>query len=719
VDTKRSGPDNAGLVNLLRQAENPFDSYKVLTARDSVVDVPEIHQREFEKLNAELDKVRKSGKSRGVLVTGIAGSGKSHLIARLYNERPKEALFFQVQALPGGTAWFRQILQCIVSDLAQPISREEAAPQLVMLIRHFIDGVRHELGRSNRSSYSFDTLNMALDARQRQIQKTIPSPLVQDVLAVLVNLWKWQAPSTRAKRASQTTRKTDLAVQWLKAVMIDEDDLAEIGACQNLGASEEAGQLDYLNVLRVFGYLTLGQAPIILYFDQLDTMEAETINSLGDQLLHLIGSDAAAPNYLVVTAGVREEVSKFLTEKVIKQAVADVIFGTELDLPALTMNHCLRIVEKRLQQFIPNSERKDLPDSADALFPFTKNFLEGRLKGPIKPSPRGVLKIVKPAFDDIIAEANPEWLKVWPHVLGLTDLGSFDGPPSIQSVNEFLREEFLRKFDARLHQKSTGPMDGDLLAETVHRLLKICDQRSELKIVDLPKGLYKKPTNSFFALTVGASGVGIVGIVVNNRNHAGSMKACLSRCLEFLSRFDDKHKIIMGRDEQSKAIENWPSCMKLVGDLAATNRFLRTKFEASEIATLLALDELRKEVPDLVVPPSKLHGVYQVTQEDFLHFLVESDLLQTLPFLVNVRDLLTKEESPHPPPNVVNFVRARVEAKCIIALKELVTEWANHKGRVDPVASDHETIDEAARSLCSEGLIVSLGHGAKRILKKL
>jgi len=111
VDTKRSGPDNAGLVNLLRQAENPFDSYKVLTARDSVVDVPEIHQREFEKLNAELDKVRKSGKSRGVLVTGIAGSGKSHLIARLYNERPKEALFFQVQALPGGTAWFRQILQ--------------------------------------------------------------------------------------------------------------------------------------------------------------------------------------------------------------------------------------------------------------------------------------------------------------------------------------------------------------------------------------------------------------------------------------------------------------------------------------------------------------------------------------------------------------------------------------------------------------------------------
>ncbi len=719
MDTTRSAQGGAHLANLLKLAENPFDSYKVLTARDSVVDVPEIHQKEFKKLSAELDKVRKGGKSRGALVTGIAGSGKSHLIARLYNERPKEALFFQVQALPGGTAWFRHILQCIVSDLERPISREEAAPQLVMLIRHFIDGVRHELGRSNKSSYSLDTLNRALDARQHQIQKTIPSPLVQDVLAVLVNLWKWQAPSTRAKKASQTIRKTDLAVQWLKAMMIDEADLSEIGARQNLGANEETGQLDYFNVLRVFGYLTVGQAPIILYFDQLDTMEAETINSLGDQLLHLIGSDAAAPNYLVVTAGVREEVSKFLTDKIIKQAVADVIFRTEFDLPALTMDQCLKIVERRLEQVIPHSQIKSFPDLADELFPFTRAFLEARLKGPIKPSPRGVLKVAKSTFDEIIAEIDHEWLKAWPHVPCLTDDVSPGGPPPVQFIDEFLEEEFIKKLNARLQQKMTGPVDGDLLAETIHRLLRICDERSQLKIVDLPKGVYKKPTNSFFALTIDVTGIGVVGIVVNNKNHAGSMKACLSRCLQFLSGLDQKHKIIMGRDELSKAIENWPSCMSLVGDLAATTRFLQTKFEASEIATLLALDELRKEVPDLVIPSSKVHDVYQVTQDDFLHFLGGNDRLQRLPFLVNVREFLAKREPPPPSPNVVNFVKARVEAKCIIAFKELVTEWANHNERVKPMTSDVEEIDRSTEVLCSKGLIASLGRGEKRILKKL
>ena len=383
------------------------------------------------------------------------------------------------------------------------------------------------------------------------------------------------------------------------------------------------------------------------------------------------------------------------------------------------MDQCLKIVESRLRQVIALDQRKSFPDSADEFFPFTKDFLEGRLKGPIKPSPRGVLSIAKSTFDEVIAEVNPEWIKVWPHVPCLTVAVPPDSPPSAQSVTGFLHEEFVNKLNARLQQKMTAPVDGDLLAETIHRLLKLCDQSSELKMVDLPKGVYKKPTNSFFALRIDVSGVGLVGIVVNNKNHAGSMKACLGRCLEFLSRSDDKHKIIMGRDEQSKAIENWPSCMKLVGDLAATKRFSRTKFEVSEIATLLALDELRKEVPDLTIPPSKAHSAYQVTPEDFLRFLMDGDRLQSLPFLFNLRELLTKVEPSPPPPNVTNFVRARVEAKCIIAFKELVKEWANHNGRVNPIESDLKEIGDATQVLCGKGFMISEGHGETRILKKL
>lgn len=713
----------AELVRGLKRAENPFDSDKVLRARDSVIDISEIHQTEFNRLRGELERVKNSRRSRGLLVTGVAGSGKSHLVARLYSERPAEVLFFQVQALPGGTAWLKHILQCIVSDLGQQTRHDDHKPQLNILIKHFMDGVRNKIGQSTTSGYSLPELDGALEARQRQIQNTIPDPSVKDVLSVLVNLWKWQAPFGKAQSVGQTRYKTDLAIQWLKGMMIDDEDLSEIGVRANLGADEETGQVTYLNVLRLFGHLTSGRAPIILYFDQLDTMETETINSLGDQLLHLIGSDSAAPNYLVVTAGVREEISKFRTEGIIKQAVADVIFHTELELPALTMDQCLKIVERRLEPVFSSMARCELPDHADALFPFTRAFLECKLKGPIKPSPRQVLKIAGSTFDEIIPRVAPDWLQGWPNVPPLTIEDVQKEPPSRQQIGQFLLRELDKKISARLRQPVTTVVDADLLAETIRRLVKTCSKNAQFKVADLPKiNKNKKPTESFFGLTVDGSGDILAGIVINNHNHAGSMKASLNKSLEFLSKFDDTHRILLGRDGQSKSINKWPSCIKPLKDLEATNRFSRNSFEASEIATLLGLDEVRKEVVDLIIPPSENYAQYQVTPEDFSRFLVGTDRLLELPFFESVRSLLSKEKihrpSPTPSSPAESFVRARVEAKCILAFKALVTEWANHNGRVNPTKGDLEEIDQVTQVLLSKGLIVSLGDGQNRILKK-
>jgi len=722
VDTKKFDQRRIDFTEWFKLVENPFDTDKVLRARDSIADVTEIHQGEYQKLTTELTRVRQSGKSRGILVTGVAGSGKSHLIARLYKMRPKDVLFFQVQALPGGKAWLKHILQCMVGDLEQPIGPEDPpTPQFITLIRHFIQGVRHELGRDDQSGFSLDTLNRALDARRRQIQKTIPDPSVGEVLAVLVNLWKWQAPSTKAKKASQIRRKTDLAIQWLKAAMIDDDDLSEIGVRENLGAHEKGGQSAYLNVLRLFGYLTAGQAPIILYFDQLDTMETDSINSLGDQLLQLIGSDAAAPNYLVVTAGVREEISKFRTEGIIKQAVADVIFKSELELPALTMDQCLKIVEKRLQDVFLPSQREILPDAAEGLFPFTKSFLERKLKGPIKPSPRRVLKIAGYIFEEIIATVSPRWLQDWPNVSPF-----FEGvplpPPSPQSINGFLTVELGKKIDARRNVKLTGPIDGDLLAETIHRLLKVGVECDNLKPTVLPKGTYKKPTESFFSIATTDEGSEIAGIVINNKNHGGSMKACLNRSLEFLRRFTEGHIIILGRNSQSKKIDGWPSCVEPLTALRMTDKFAQISFDETEIITIMALDDLRREVPDLIIPASTSYDHHQVTAEEFSSFLRTTDSFLKLPFFAGVRSLLGVKklsEPKKPSLDAENFVRARVEAKCIIAFKELVIEWANHNDRVTPTLTDQEQVERVAEILCKKGLLLSIGDGAKRILKKL
>lgn len=60
----------------------PFDDNRVTTIEGLNDDVPEIHDRAFAALEAHAEKAAPGRKWRGVLVSGSAGIGKSHLVAR-------------------------------------------------------------------------------------------------------------------------------------------------------------------------------------------------------------------------------------------------------------------------------------------------------------------------------------------------------------------------------------------------------------------------------------------------------------------------------------------------------------------------------------------------------------------------------------------------------------------------------------------------------------
>ncbi len=338
------------IYQIIKREANPFDTDKVLRARDSICDAPDVHKEAYRKLTEELAKARATGASRSVLVTGVAGSGKSHLIARLYRDRPEGVLFFQIQALPGGTHWFRHIAQCVVSDLEQPVSHKDPSPQLNLLVEHFIGAARSNLTLQAGRKPTLKELMWALEENRRQLVFMIPDPIVADILNVLRIFWRMEAPFGRALRLSQSKKERFryLAYQWLKGMMIEDDELSLIGAKRNFASDPESGQTNFHTALRVFGALTKGRAPMILVFDQLDTMEPETVNSLGNQLLTLVGSDAVAPNFFIIIAGVDQQINDFIDNKIITQAVADVLFKTRLELPALKPEQSLKIVEQRV-----------------------------------------------------------------------------------------------------------------------------------------------------------------------------------------------------------------------------------------------------------------------------------------------------------------------------------------------------------------------------------
>jgi hypothetical protein len=70
-------------VNGRAALPNPFDSDVVANpSQTGIIDVPEIHQRPFEVVCEEYERVLSSAVSRSVLFSGEAGCGKTHLLSR-------------------------------------------------------------------------------------------------------------------------------------------------------------------------------------------------------------------------------------------------------------------------------------------------------------------------------------------------------------------------------------------------------------------------------------------------------------------------------------------------------------------------------------------------------------------------------------------------------------------------------------------------------------
>jgi hypothetical protein len=715
VESQRSDFD--AIADILREADNPFDSDKVLHARDPVIDVPKIHEKEYRKLTKELDRVRNKGRSRGVLVTGVPGSGKSHLIARLYRDRPKDVLFFQVQALPGGTSWLRHILQCMVGDLSQPVAPEDDTPQLTLLIRHFIEGTRETIGGKTNTSVNLADLDKALEARRSRIEAVVPDPVVRDVLTVLVNLWQWQMPAARRRNTETAAKKTRLAVNWLKGMMVDDKELEIIGAERNLGEDEETGEINYLTALRVLGMLTEGQAPIILAFDQLDTMTDETINAFGRQLLHLIGSDSAAPNYLVVTAGIKADMQAFIDNRVIPAAAPDVIFKTKLELPALAFDRCLDIAAGRLSSLFTLEQRARLPNGAGRLFPFDRAFFENRLQGPVIPSPRRVMNIARNAFDEASAEADVEWLMSWPDVEPIRSVESAGELPNADEIARFLEKELESRKEKLGRPERSDEVHTDLLAPTIERLTQEFGERSALKTIPLPKGAYKKPTPAFFALSDAVRPDIVIGLAENSKNHWASVKATLSKSKHLLD-LHSGFRVLFVRSETAKSIDRWKPVREILPKLQHNPRFDRYSVTGEDLITIAALDSMRRDLKDLIFPQSRTHREHQIQHEDLAGFICGHVRLFDTGIFTAVRRLMNAEAEPPLGEDAKYFVYARVEAKKVIAMSAVENAWAKHNKRAEPTGQDRELLRKAAARLADEGKIIITGPVKAAILKK-
>ena len=127
--------------------KNPFLVHKV----DDIVtlppgDVPDLHQDVLAKAMAATRQTRQTGQSIGLLVTGEAGSGKSHLIAQLRQplaESPEAALVgVPLRGAYAGRLW-RHLRERLVTELlCEDSKRSRGTSLLVRILRNRFPGWR-------------------------------------------------------------------------------------------------------------------------------------------------------------------------------------------------------------------------------------------------------------------------------------------------------------------------------------------------------------------------------------------------------------------------------------------------------------------------------------------------------------------------------------------------------------------------------------------------
>jgi hypothetical protein len=336
---------------------NPFRSSIVSDPWKSLeADVPSIHQGAFARCCEAIAWVRAMGRTTGVLAHGEAGSGKTHLLARLRAQIAREAeaagpsgsggieeaIFVSVQLQTSAKMIWRHLRRRVASDL---IRREDGAvSQFDRLLLHlltknnlvagngqeWLERIRGEARGFDRLLGTLSDLFGMIDSRGQITYK------LRLVIASL--LLKWHVVEAGA---------------WLRGESLPKAALQKLGIDAS-GGDEEAGEAeeqDDQDSQVVFGLCGLAtpELPLVFCFDQIEALQTHAYDRAGLVAFGQMVSELNASTQCVLIISCIQ--SSFLDTigRVVRDADFDRIkaFG-EVTLNPVTSEEALQLVRARL-----------------------------------------------------------------------------------------------------------------------------------------------------------------------------------------------------------------------------------------------------------------------------------------------------------------------------------------------------------------------------------
>ena len=426
---------------------NPFVQNSVgeniiwASTQNDFCDVESINQAAFASLLADIKKVKDDYNTRARFLVGPAGSGKSHLFARLRRRLPNGQFTF-VSNPPTTTFHIKRfVLRKIVEGMAKPVMGPDGPmpySQLQRIVYCHLQKLLNPKGLPPVKIHGFwTTIGRTNYPRIRDpfikaLEDVPPIGIPPHVGHVLFQILD--------------DEKRRLATSWLSGIHLSEADL------QSLGIPAPLGDEEISEVIKQLGHLSVGTGPIVLILDQLDSLvRSEQILELETLMIDLNDSSR---NWYIIVSLVEEKFdlwnstlsmpfkTRFGTRSGDQMSVAAV------GLSSLSMGERRQLIMERLATpALKSQRRKDGVN--DLRYPLSEAAIEDLVSSGI---------------------SNPRML-IWKASDAYLAAVTGTGPPPKRTLADFVEQQFT---DLRSElQEQDLAVDTAYLADRVDELIRI------------------------------------------------------------------------------------------------------------------------------------------------------------------------------------------------------------------------------------------------------
>ena len=361
---------------------NPFLQDRVDSPwEETFQDVPDINRTAFQSIQNSIKAVYQGNQSRGLILHGEPGSGKTHLLQRLrfFTRKEPRTWFIYIPPFPGPNRFWRHLLERFFYDICQrsKLPDNQISENLLMeegpgqgpltqieeaLTRHLLGrplSSTQELARLWADVCKQDPPGESLFRRLMPTfnKLTVQSRLDPDAMKVIRHYLTWNNRS--------------IAYAYLLGRDLPEEELHLLGVTQSLDDEDRARQ-----AVITFCRLAGEHFTIILAFDQIEGLQLrlDDLDGLRTFATQAVDLMSQCHNLLILSAVQTYFLSTF--RKAMHESYYDRIAQDESILTTMLKESAKSLIELRLhtQEEIANLQKED--PKRGPLWPFTIKEIE-------------------------------------------------------------------------------------------------------------------------------------------------------------------------------------------------------------------------------------------------------------------------------------------------------------------------------------------------------